>query len=50
MQTGNENPIVMPEQNDQISQESMSSKLVFNTLLNRYPFPPAEYFKQFWRC
>ena len=40
MQTGNKNPIVMPEQNEQISQESMSSKLVYNTLLNRYSFPP----------
>ena len=31
MQTENKTPTVMLEQNEQISQESMSSKLVFNT-------------------
>ena len=40
MQTGNKNPIVMPEQDEQISQDTMTSPLVFNTLLNRYSFPP----------
>ena len=40
MQTRNRNLIIIPEQDEQISQESMTSSLVFNTLLNRYSFPP----------
>ena len=42
MQTGNKNTIVMPEQNEQFFQETMTSPLVFNTLLNRYLLSSAE--------
>ena len=48
MHSGNKNPIVMPEQN-QLSQNCMTSPLVFNTLLNRYSFF-SELYQQFWRC